>query len=148
MRITVDFIIRIACEGYTREIVEDLFDGRKYVYPITVAKSGIPAEDILWVLLREEFFTAEELLDLARKFAEHVARLNNYHSKAAARDAWEAAWSARAAREAAAWGGAWAAARRAALAALAAAREAAREAAYEKERRWQLEQVIAKLEEK
>lgn len=66
-RITIDDVINTnpCTPPYTREYVTELFDGRKSVYPLTILKDErIPAEDKLWLLLRDGWLP-DKLLHLA-----------------------------------------------------------------------------------
>ena len=142
------------CGRYNESIVSDLIgDGKT---PIEITELMIPAEDRLWVLLRQDIIPEIQLHSLACDFAQAVSHLNQDPRVQAAIDAkrkWiagkisdkeleaarEATWeAAMAAARAAAWAAAMAAAESAAgaearaaavEAALAAAREAAVEAA-------------------
>ena len=143
------------CDRYNEGIVSDLIGAGKT--PIEIAELGIPVEDRLWVLLRNDVIPEMDLHSLACDFAQEVAHLNPDPRVQAAIDAkrkwiagqisdkelaaaWEAAWEAAraaamaAAARAAAWAATWEAARAAAWsAAEAAAREAAWELAREKQ---------------
>ena len=129
------------CGRYNESIVSDLIgDGKT---PIEITELMIPAEDRLWVLLRQDIIPEIQLHSLACDFAQAVSHLNQDPRVQAAIDAkrkWiagkisdkeleaarEATWEA---AMAAARAAAWAAAMAAAMAA--AAREAARAAAME-----------------
>jgi len=130
------------CDRYNEGIVSDLIGAGKT--PIEIAELGIPAEDRLWVLLRQDIIPEIQLHSLACDFAQEVAHLNPDPRVQAAIDAkrkWiagqisdkelaAAETAARAAGEAAraaAWSAAWSAAE---AAVWAAARSAARAAAW------------------
>ena len=75
MKITVNQImVWNPCHEYTKERVTKLIGKGKT--PLQIAKLKIPAQDILWVLLREEIIPARELHLLACDFAQAVAHLN------------------------------------------------------------------------
>ena len=135
------------CDRCNEGIVSDLIGAGKT--PIEIAELGIPAEDRLWVLLRNDVIPEIQLHSLACDFAQEVAHLNpdprvqaaidakrkwiagqiSDKELAAAEAAGAAAWSA---AGAAARAAAWSAAREAAgAAAWKAAREAAGAAARE-----------------
>ena len=149
------------CAGYNRERITGLFAGRENLTILDILALDIPAADRLWAVLRNEFFTDEQLHTLACDFAEHVVHLcgDDPRPQAAidAKRAWlrgEISAAAWAAASAAAWDAAWAAgraagrdaaraaARAAAWAATwAAASDAARDAAWDAEQEWQLERI-------
>ena len=141
------------CAGYNRERITGLFAGRENLTILDILALDIPAADRLWAVLRNEFFTDEQLHTLACDFAEHVVHLCGDDPRpqaaidakrawlrgeisaaawdAASAAAWDAAWdAASAAASAAAWDAAW-------DAAWAAASDAARAA----EQEWQLERI-------
>jgi len=62
MRITVDYIMSLnPCNPpYTREHVEKLFGGRKYIYPKTIFRLDIPLEDKVWVFCYSDILTDRE----------------------------------------------------------------------------------------
>jgi hypothetical protein len=108
----------------------------------------VPVSDILWLLVRNEFYTDKQL----RLFAAWCARkaLKLYYnpdqrSIDAARDAWAAAWHAARDAWAVEWDVAWAAALHAARDARDAARDArdARDAAWDAARDAQLNYLLA-----
>ena len=138
------------CDRYNEGIVSDLIGAGKT--PIEIAELGIPVEDRLWVLLRNDVIPEMDLHSLACDFAQEVAYLNPDPRVQAAIDAkrkwiagqisdkelaaaWEAAWEATGeAAMAAAMAATMAAVRAAAReAAMAAAMEAAMAAAWEKQ---------------
>ncbi len=131
VRITIDYILSLK-PCYTKEELETMFKGRKYVYPQTVINEAKP-EDAQWLLLRKDFFAKEQLAEMAHKFAEHVKHIDNKYSR------WAANWAeARLAAEAAeaaeaamvgAWDAEWYAA------------EDVRDAAWDAELKWQMELI-------
>ena len=60
-----------AGEPYSRENLKRMFGG-KSITPLAVCNLDIPAEDRLWVLIRSEIFTNNELRLLGADFAESV----------------------------------------------------------------------------
>ena len=142
------------CGRYDESIVSGLIgDGKT---PIEITELMIPAEDRLWVLLRQDIIPEIQLHSLACDFAQSVAhfstdprvqaaidakrkwiagKISDKELEAARAAAWEAAWEATGeAAMAAAMAATMAAARAAAReAAMAAAMEAAMAAAWEKQ---------------
>jgi len=73
--ITPDFVMSLG-PCYDREHIEELFDGRQYVYPKTVlASKRIKPEDKIWLLARPEFLGEKSNRLLAADYAEHVLHL-------------------------------------------------------------------------
>ena len=69
MKITADMIISWnPCDTYTPEMIKKGIGRGKT--PLEICDLKIPAEDKLWVLLREEIIPAKDLHELACKFAE------------------------------------------------------------------------------
>jgi len=134
-------------EGYPRQRVINLFDGRERLSALDMLRLDIPAEDRMWAVLREDLIDARALHLLACDFAERaMSRIDNpdprsikaieikrlwVDGKATDGDL-AAAWdAARTAAWDAARGAAWDAAKNAAgVAARAAAGAAARAAAW------------------
>jgi len=74
-RITIDYILSLGpCRTYTREKLEVMFSGRKWVTPKTVCKEADP-DDALWLLLREDFFADWQLRYLTRAFTARVLHI-------------------------------------------------------------------------
>ena len=97
-RITVDYVMSLnPC--YDREWVEGKFGGRKWMSPTSVLKLDISTENKLWLLLREDFLTSEQLVSFAQECAEHVKHFDNEWAARYAR--WAAMYARWAAREAA-----------------------------------------------
>ena len=72
MRITVDDVMAMG-PCYERERIEEMFQGRDSVTPLDIARAEhVSVKDRLWVLLREKFIPANELHELACRFAESV----------------------------------------------------------------------------
>jgi hypothetical protein len=151
MLITVDNIMDLdPCEDYTREDVEELWDGRESLSLVDICDLDIPPADIFWVVTlflpdRENrlfaVWCAERVLpifetrypdDKRPRMAIETARryANGEATKDELNRARDAAWAA-GATGAAAW-----AARAARSAAWAEARSAARSAAREAESAW------------
>jgi hypothetical protein len=148
VKITADMIIEWdPCESYTPEMIRDGIGGGKT--PLEICDLDIPAQDKLWLLLREEIIPAKDLHEFACQFAEtalHAERAagrephpdswkaievkrrwmagvaTDEDLSAASATAWDAAWAT---AWDAAWATAWDAARDAAWAAARAARDAA-----------------------
>ena len=147
--VTVDQVLDWhPCAGYDRERIITLFAGRETLAALDILNLDIAPADKLWAVLRNEFFSDEQLHCLACDFAEHVVYLcgDDPRPRAAieAKRGWlrgevtddELAAARYAAREDA-WDAAMDAARAAAMVARAAARGAARDAEFE----WQLERI-------
>lgn len=72
-RITVDDVLALRpCPTYTRSRVEELGGGRESMTLLDVLDLDIPAQDRLWLALRPEFFSEEELRLMAADFAERA----------------------------------------------------------------------------
>ena len=127
-RITLDGIMALhPCADYPRDRVAQLMAGRESVTARDVLGASIPAEDKLWLVLREEILDARTLRELACDFAQ--AALDAYGGDEKSQQAIDLALGAAAGVvDASTLEAAWAAAGEAAWAAEAAAREAARAA--------------------
>ncbi len=107
--------------GYPVERSQDLFAHRKSMSAMDILSLDIPPADRLWVVLREHFFSNEELSELACRFAERVlpnwtamhpdddrpqrvieAR-RKFNRGEITKEEWSAAWSAAWSAESAAW---------------------------------------------
>lgn len=92
-RITIDDVMSTSpCNPpYTREYVTELFDGKKYVYPLTILKDDrIPAEDKLWLLLRDGWLPDRIMHLAACDFAEAAL----LREREAGREPDERSWNA------------------------------------------------------
>ena len=126
---TVDQIMAMRpCAGYSRERVTALWAGKKRLTVTQIAALDIPVQDRIWALLKDHFFTHQELVLLACDFAEDaLPEYEKYYSDGkaprlaiAAARAWAknptdknrsaAESAAERAAESAAWAAAWAAA--------------------------------------
>ena len=118
MRITVDNIMAAEpCEGYTRERVEALWDGRDALEPEEILALDIPREDIIWAMTKVVItddrrrrliacdITEEIALPIWEELSPHDWRLRTavetsrryVHGEATDEDlraAWDATWSA------------------------------------------------------
>jgi hypothetical protein len=74
MRVTVDMVMSWhPCRDYSRERVEQLWNGRKYINHKTLEKLPIPLSDILWALLNLLDSRAQH--EIACDFAETTLHL-------------------------------------------------------------------------
>ena len=125
--VTVDQVLSWnPCSRYNRERVTELFADRETLTVLDILALDITADDKLWSVLHNEFFTDEQLHTLACDFAERVVHLCGDDPRPQAAIDAKRAWLRRGEISAAAW---------------AAARDAAWDAARAAEQEWQLERI-------
>jgi hypothetical protein len=136
--VTVDEVMALQ-PCYTREKLEAMAAGRASMTLVEVCDLPVPAEDLLWLLLRPEFLPEPAIHALACNFAEHSLMRERDRGREPDARSWAAIetkrrWLRGEASDqdlAAAWSAAWSAARDAARsAAWSAARSAAWSAAW------------------
>jgi hypothetical protein len=73
---TIDEIMDLKpCNEYTRERVEELWDGRESLSLLEICDLPIPVDDIFWVVLLNSDLSDQVKHDLACDFAEHVLHI-------------------------------------------------------------------------
>lgn len=81
-RVTVDDVMSLnPCKRYPRWRVEKLFAGRESLGWREILTLGLPARDMLWLFLRQEFLPSRRLYLLACEFAEQVLHLTKERSR-------------------------------------------------------------------
>jgi len=64
-----------SCSRYTKKATAKLFAGRENVTALNILELDIPAEDKLWIVLREEMLDANILHEFACRCAEEALKL-------------------------------------------------------------------------
>ena len=67
------------CEDFPESRIADIFEGRETGTLEEIFAEPMRQDEWLWIALREAFFTAEELMNLAGHFMLHIGKLADHY---------------------------------------------------------------------